>query len=115
MSWLRKISAGSEWLVLRLALLFGFVWTVWAFFIVPLVAPYISETFSAKVFYYGSGWVQLFALPLLTWIANKAAAQQTELLEEVRSVVNENQRLAKIIENLTQALARHGIEPPDPS
>ena len=115
----RRVNAGSEWLAFKLALLFGFVWTVWTFFVVPLVAPYISLKFSAQVFYYGSGWVQLFALPLLTWIGNKTQAlaekqseAQVELLTKVRSIVTENQRISRTIERLTTALAEHGIEPP---
>jgi hypothetical protein len=116
----RRINAGSEWAAGYLALVFGFVWTVWVFFIIPLVAPYISRSFSAQVFYYGSGWVQLFALPLLTWIGNKtqrladaASAVQQELLErntaltqDVQTMVRQNRVLAETIENLTRALAR---------
>jgi hypothetical protein len=116
----RRINAGSEWLAFKLALVFGFVWTVWAFFIIPLVAPLFPASVQAQVFYYGSGWVQLFALPLLTLIGNRtqrladqSQKEQAELLIETRNIVAENQRLAQIIENLTLALSEHGIDPGD--
>jgi hypothetical protein len=115
----RRVNSASEWLAFRLALVFGLVWTVWLFFIIPLVAPLFPPGVQAQVFYYGSGWVQLFALPLLTLIGNRTQKiadeaqkaqgellrQNTEMTQQVRAVVTENHRLAEIIGNLTRQLS----------
>ena len=100
MSWLRRLNAGSQWLAFKLALVFGFVWTVWLFFVIPLIAPFFPPGVQAQVFYYGSGWVQLFALPLLTWIGNKtqnladqAQRTQVELLERNTALTGQNNQL----------------------
>lgn len=116
----RAVNAGSEWLAARLALVFGFVWTVWVFFVVPLIAPLFPAAVQAKVFYYGSAWVQLFALPLLTWIGNKtqriadsAQQAQAELLARNTELTEEGARLAALVRDLVQGdteLTRHVLD-----
>jgi len=119
-SWWRAVSDGSEWLAVKLALVFGFVWTVWAFFVIPLVAPLFPAAVQAKVFYYGSGWVQLFALPLLTWIGNKTQAlgdrqarAQAELLARNTELTEDTARVGALARDLLQQnteLTRHVLE-----
>lgn len=65
---------GQDYLATKLALLFGFGWTIWVFFIIPLIAPLFSARIQAQIFYFASGWVQLFALPLMVYVSNKIQA-----------------------------------------
>ena len=62
----------NDWLMEHLSRLFGSPWTVWLFMAVPIVVEYWAVTFQNLVFFYSSAWIQLFALPLLTYIGNKA-------------------------------------------
>jgi ABC-type multidrug transport system fused ATPase/permease subunit len=88
----------------KLALVFGFVWTIWIFFIIPLVATWFPAKAQAQVFYYASGWVQLFALPLMVYVSNKIqrttdaqAASQAELLARNTELTEDNARLLDAI------------------
>jgi hypothetical protein len=66
-----SITAANDWLATHLALIFGVCWTIWIFFTVPLIAPYLGATAESKIFFYSSGWLQLFALPLMVYVGNK--------------------------------------------
>jgi hypothetical protein len=86
----------------KLALVFG--WTIWVFFVIPLIAPYFSVQVQAKVFYYASGWVQLFALPLMIYVSNKIqrttdkqATDQAELLARNTELTEDSARLLDAI------------------
>lgn len=62
---MNKISLFNEWLAKRATLVFGTMWMFYGFFIyglLPLVKPLAQ--FQSQIFYW-SGWVQLWALPLL--------------------------------------------------
>ena len=54
-----------------LSRVFGWPATVWLFFALPLIARFLGAAFQSQFFYYSSGWVQLFSLPLLTYIGVK--------------------------------------------
>lgn len=77
-SWLgrayHRAYLGQDYLATKLALVFGFGWTIWVFFIVPLLAEFFPPSAQARVFYYASGWIQLFALPLMVYVSNKIQA-----------------------------------------
>lgn len=113
----------NDWLMERLSRLFGSPWTVWLFVVVPLLVEYVAVALQATVFFYSSAWVQLFALPLLTYIGNKAerlraakADADHEALTSVHTTVDavaainatQDGRLARIEAHL-------GISPPDPT
>jgi hypothetical protein len=61
----------NEWLASHLAVLFGLIWTVWAFAIIPLVVLLLPAGIRSVVFYLASGWIQLWALPLFVYVGNK--------------------------------------------
>ena len=76
--WIRRHCAGigpvgkaNDWLATHLAVVFGLSWTIWMFLIVPLIAPYLGKSAEGQIFCYSSGWVQLFALPLMVYVGNK--------------------------------------------
>lgn len=101
---------GQDYLATKLALVFGFGWTIWVFFIIPLIAPYFSVYVQAKVFYYASGWVQLFALPLMIYVSNKiqratdeAAKQEEEIIEHTDTLLTTSTETA--VEQRGQLLA----------
>lgn len=97
MRWLSRL---SDLAATRLALIFGFNLTIWVFFTIPLVAELLPTAVQVKVFYYASGWVQLFALPLMVYVTNKVQsssdkqdAVQEELLREIRKLSEQNHSL----------------------
>lgn len=61
----------SDWLATHLAVVFGVTWTVWLFFLVPLVAYFLPSHVQSEIFFFSSGWIQLFALPLLAYVSSK--------------------------------------------
>jgi hypothetical protein len=68
MGWVGK---ANDWMATHLAILFGVAWTIWVFFIVPLVAYFLPAKIQAHIFFFSSGWIQLFALPLMIYVGNK--------------------------------------------
>lgn len=66
-----KISIGNDWMASRLAIVFGAVWTVWVFFIWPLIALHLGAKVQSQTSYYAQSWIQLFALPLFVYVGNK--------------------------------------------
>lgn len=97
----RRAYAGQDYLATKLALIFGFGWTIWVFFIIPLIAEFFPVNVQAKVFYYASGWVQLFALPLMVYVSNKiqATADKADV---------EQQRLLRDMDNVLTAVSATG-------
>jgi hypothetical protein len=65
------VAAGNDWLATHLAIVFGIAWTIWVFFIVPLVAYFLPAGIQAHIFFFSSGWIQLFALPLMVYVGNR--------------------------------------------
>lgn len=66
------LTRASEWAVEHLAVLFGATAAVWLFLVAPLVVLVFPARVQSVAFFLASGWVQLWALPLLTYIGNKA-------------------------------------------
>ena len=65
------VGRANDWLATHLAVLFGVCWTIWVFFIVPIVAYFLPAGIQAHIFFFSSGWIQLFALPLMVYVGNK--------------------------------------------
>ena len=68
MTWVGK---ANDWAATHLAILFGVAWTIWVFFIVPIVAYFLPQKIQNHIFFFSSGWIQLFALPLMIYVGNK--------------------------------------------
>jgi hypothetical protein len=75
-------------------------WTIWLFLAVPLLAPYLGATIQAKIFYYASGWIQLFALPLMVYVGNKlqrSSDAQSQVMHDalthIATVSDQNKQL----------------------
>lgn len=60
----------------HLIIAFGSMYMVIFFVIYPLCALLLPSQFQALVFFLSSGWVQLWALPLLNYAQNKADKQR---------------------------------------
>lgn len=66
----------NDWLAQHLALVFGSVWTIWTFIVVPLAALLMPDGAQKVIFFLASGWIQLFALPLFVYVSNRVNAKQ---------------------------------------
>ena len=91
-----------------LSKVFGWPATVWLFFALPLVARFLGASFQSQFFYYSSGWIQLFALPLLTYIGVKlqrSSDAQSEVvhiaLTHIATVSDQNKTLIEQNTELT--------------
>ena len=114
-----KIAAGNDWMATHLAIVFGVAWTIWLFFTVPLIAPYLGRTAEGKIFFYSSGWIQLFALPLMVYVGNKlqrssdaqSEAMHTALThiatvsDQNKTLIEQNNELTAQVHALVTALA----------
>jgi hypothetical protein len=102
------VGKANDWLATRLAVVFGVAWTIWLFFIVPLIAPYLGATAENKIFFYSSGWIQLFALPLMVYVGNKlqrSSDAQSEVIHQalthIATVSDQNKTLIEQNTELT--------------
>jgi hypothetical protein len=117
-----RVARVSGWAASHLAVLFGATAAVWLFIVAPLVVLLFPAHVQAVVFYLASGWIQLWALPLLTYVANQADVARTakaeadhQALTSVHTTVDavaainatQDGRLARIEAHL-------GIPPPGP-
>ena len=91
-----------------LSKVFGWPVTVWLFFTVPLIARFLGPSFQTQFFYYSSGWLQLFALPLLTYMSVKlqrSSDAQSEVmhiaLTHIATVEDQNKTLLEQNTKLT--------------
>jgi hypothetical protein len=84
------------------ARIFGSPWCIWVFLIVPLVILLAPQQWQGAVFYLASGWVQLFALPLLTYVGNKARAADSVKADVDHEALT---HIAKTVDALVAALA----------
>jgi hypothetical protein len=76
-----EVNKFNLWFGSHLAIVFGSIWVVWSFMIIPLVILLFPSGVKNVVFYLSSGWIQLFALPLFVWVGNrlqKASDAQAE-------------------------------------
>lgn len=65
-------SKWDDWVADRLVVLFGSTWTTAVFMAIPLLALLLPNAEQQIVFFLASGWIQLWALPLLNYAQNKA-------------------------------------------
>ena len=61
----------NDFLLTHLAVVFGLAWTVWIFMFVTVAAYWMPAAIQAKIFFFSSGCIQLFALPLMVYVGNK--------------------------------------------
>lgn len=104
-----RIALLNDWAATHLAILFGIAWTIWVFFIVPLVAYFLPAAIQAHIFFFSSGWVQLFALPLMIYVGNKlqrSSDAQSEVMHEalthIAVIGDQNKKLLEQNTELTQ-------------
>jgi len=65
-------SKWDDWVADRLVTVFGSTWTTATFIAIPLLALLLPSEQQQIVFFLASGWIQLWALPLLNYAQNKA-------------------------------------------
>ena len=114
------VGKANDWLATRLAVVFGVCWTIWLFLIVPLIAPYLGATAESKIFFYSSGWIQLFALPLMVYVGNKlqrSSDAQSDVIHQAlthiatvsdqnKTLIEQNTELTTQVHALVAALPR---------
>ena len=80
-----KVGRVNDWLATHLAVVFGVCWTIWVFFTVPLIAYFLPQNIQGHIFFFSSGWIQLFALPLMVYVGNKlqrSSDAQSEVIHQ---------------------------------
>jgi hypothetical protein len=94
------VGRANDWLATHLAVLIGLCWTIWVFFIVPLVAYFLPQAIQNHIFFFSSGWIQLFALPLMVYVGNKlqrSSDAQSEVIHQalthIATVEDQNKTL----------------------
>ena len=102
------IGRANDWLATHLAVVFGVCWTIWVFFIVPVVAYFLPQPVQNKIFFFSSGWIQLFALPLMVYVGNKlqrSSDAQSEVIHQalthIATVSDQNKQLIERDNELT--------------
>ena len=105
---LGRVKRADDDALTALSKLFGWPLTVWLFFALPLIARFLGAAFQSQFFYYSSGWIQLFALPLLTYIGVKlqrsSDAQSDSMhiaLTHIATVSDQNKTLIEQNKELT--------------
>jgi hypothetical protein len=103
-----RVGQANDWLATRLAVLFGVCWTIWVFFVVPLVAYFLPQGIQNHIFFFSSGWIQLFALPLMVYVGNKlqrSSDAQSEVIHQalshIATVSDQNKTLIEKDNELT--------------
>jgi hypothetical protein len=103
-----------------LSRVFGWPVTVWLFFALPLAARFLGAKFQTQFFYYSSGWIQLFALPLLTYIgvklqrssdaqsevAHQAMVHIATVEDQNKTLIEQNTELTTQVHALVAALPK---------
>ena len=104
-----RIGKANDWLATHLAVVFGVCWTIWVFFIVPIVAYFLPAGLQGHIFFFSSGWIQLFALPLMVYVGNKlqrSSDAQSEVihsaLSHIATVSDQNKTLIEQNTELTK-------------
>jgi hypothetical protein len=100
-----KVGKANDWLATHLAVVFGVCWTIWVFFIVPVVAYFLPQAIQGKIFFFSSGWIQLFALPLMVYVGNKlqrsSDAQSEVIHESLTHIATVSDQLADLLDLAT--------------
>jgi hypothetical protein len=98
-----KVARVNDFLATHLAVVFGLAWTVWVFMTVTVAAYWMPAAIQGKIFFFSSGCIQLFALPLLTYIGNKAQkateAQSEAFHLALTHVATQVDDIRKILDN----------------
>ena len=97
----RRIALVNDWLATHLAVVFGVCWTIWVFFIVPIVAYFLPLPIQNHIFFFSSGWIQLFALPLMVYVGKKlqrsSDAQSQAMVQSLSHIATQQDEiLAKL-------------------
>jgi hypothetical protein len=114
------VGRANDWLATHLAVVFGVCWTIWVFFIVPIVAYFLPAGIQAHIFFFSSGWIQLFALPLMVYVGNKlqrSSDAQSEVIHQALShiatvsdqnkvLIEQNTELTEQVHALVAALPK---------
>lgn len=110
----------NDWLATHLVAVFGTVWTVWLFVVYPLLALLFPHSVQSVVFFISSGWIQLWALPLLNYTQNRADALRSakadtdhQALTHVATVLDETTSLVSSLHTRLDAMARQKEAPGD--
>lgn len=98
-SLLRPSGGWNQWLADNLVKVFGAIWTVWICMTVLLAVLLFPKGVQSVVFYLSSGWVQLWALPLINYTQNKADALRTAKADA------DHQALTHVATTLDEAMA----------
>lgn len=78
----------NDWAATHVAAVFGIAWTIWAFMTIPLLVLLFPPSVKSVVFYLASGWVQLFALPLMIYVGNRlqrSSDAQSEAMHQAQT------------------------------
>jgi hypothetical protein len=108
-----RVARANDWLATHLAVVFGIAWTIWVFFIVPVVAYFLPPGIQAHIFFFSSGWIQLFALPLMVYVGNKLQKSSDaqsgvmhEALTHIAVIEDQNAQLLMQNTDLTREIHR---------
>lgn len=102
-----KASVINEWIARKSTLVFGTMWMFYAFFIygllplIPVLKPY------ENAFFYWSGWVQLWALPLLMVgqiVLGRSAEERAQ--QDHETLLSEFLELKSLHESHSQEIAQ---------
>lgn len=115
------VGKANDWLATHLAVVFGVCWTIWVFFIVPIVAYFLPQAIQNKIFFFSSGWIQLFALPLMVYVGNKlqrSSDAQSDVIHQAlthiatvsdqnKTLIEQDNALTAQVHALVTALSEH--------
>jgi len=114
----KRRSSWNDWLAQHLVAVFGTVWTVWAFVVYPLLALLFPHSVQNIVFFISSGWIQLWALPLLNYTQNRADELRTakadtdhQALTHVATTLDTVADLVSTLHTRLDAMERKGESP----
>ena len=104
------VARANDWLATHLAVVFGVCWTIWVFFIVPIVAYFLPAGIQGHIVFFSSGWVQLFALPLMVYVGNKlqrsSDAQSEVMHRALTHIATVSDQCKTLIEQNTELTAQ---------
>jgi hypothetical protein len=100
-----RVGRVNDWLATHLAVVFGVCWTIWVFFTVPVVAYFLPAAVQNRIFFFSSGWIQLFALPLMVYVGNKlqrsSDAQSEVIHAALTHIATVSDRVADLLNLIT--------------
>ena len=105
-----RVALANDWLATHLAIVFGIAWTIWVFFIVPLVAYFLPPVIQNHIFFFSSGWIQLFALPLMIYVGNKlqrsSDAQSEVIHQALTHIATVSDQVKELLDRNTELTER---------